>query len=629
MNRGDRLGPFLIEELLGQGGMGAVYRALDGRTGARVALKVILPEHASDPKFAERFRREGRLGTSIRDPHVVSVVDAGEVQGALFAAFELVPGGSLAGRLKERGPLPWREAAAMGAGIARGLAAIHRAGLVHRDLKPENVLVDASGAPKIADLGLARRTAGAASQALTRTGELLGTFEYMAPEQADSAKTVDARADLYALGATLHALASGSAPFEGSHLALLKQHLVATPPRLGSLVPDVPAELEELTLRLLAKEPGARGESAAQVAQELDDIAAGKARRRTSLRAPLAVLLLAAAAGIAIFRARGSPAAEVVPPPPVAVTPKVPAAPSPPTGPQAPAWVKRYAAEGKPVLQARDLPPGVRFGEQPGEYLNAKDESVLVLVPELSFQMGMSEYSGHEPHRVDLSPYLIGKDEVTNAQFGRWLGDRKTTAELEQRGHSMYWDVKEKALLPSVVQGATWRLPYPDKPPPGEHDPVVLVTWEEADEYCRDAGLTLPTEAQWEAAAAGTYRRELPWPQDSHDAASLHANVDALRDRPVAVGSYREGASWCGARDLAGNVYEWCQDLYEPYTAGRQSDPVVTTVMRLDAKRVIRGGSFKRGRDYARTFYRNQLPPGAYDDVGFRVALPLKLQKAR
>src|SRR5205814_2282371 len=153
--------------------------------------------------------------------------------------------------------LPWREAARIGAGIARGLEAAHAAGLVHRDLKPANVLLDAKGCPKIADFGLVR-TGGTDASALTGTSELLGTLDYMAPEQSEGAHSVGPAADLYSLGATLQALVSGKAPFAGSGLGLVRMHLMDPPPPLRKLVPDVPRELEAVVLRLLAKDPAER-----------------------------------------------------------------------------------------------------------------------------------------------------------------------------------------------------------------------------------------------------------------------------------------------------------------------------------------------------------------------------------
>src|SRR5262249_47609425 len=157
----------------------------------------------------------------------------------------------------------WREVADFGGQIARALEAIHGAGIVHRDLKPANVLVTAEGSVKLTDFGLAR---GVEVSGLTRTGEPLGTVEYMAPEQSDHARTVDARADLYALGCTLHCLAVGQPPFPGSGPQVILKHLRDAPTPLRARAPDTPASLERLVLALLAKDPTARPASAGEVA---------------------------------------------------------------------------------------------------------------------------------------------------------------------------------------------------------------------------------------------------------------------------------------------------------------------------------------------------------------------------
>ncbi|HZU99911.1 MAG TPA: serine/threonine-protein kinase, partial [Planctomycetota bacterium] len=202
---GRRIGRFVVERKLGQGGMGAVFLVADER-GARLALKLIAGE---DEDWTRRFEREARAALAIHHEHVARVLPLERHEGLLMLPMELLEGGTLKDVVKARGPLPWREAATLGAAIARGLAAIHAGGFVHRDLKPANVLLDGAGRPKITDFGLVKRASGVsvAPGVLTRTGEILGTFEYLAPELAEGSK-VDARADLYSLGATLYELLS-------------------------------------------------------------------------------------------------------------------------------------------------------------------------------------------------------------------------------------------------------------------------------------------------------------------------------------------------------------------------------------------------------------------------------------
>ena len=267
------IGTYEVGAELGRGAAGVVYRARERVTGREVALKVVSRELAASPGFYERFRREASAAARVLDVHVAALLGAGEQEGTLFLAFELVSGGSLADQLKARGRLPWREATSRAAEVARGLAAVHGAGLVHRDVTPANVLLDKDGHAKLADFGLVRRI-GARSPAdvgrLTETGEVLGTLEYLSPEQANGSGEVGPSSDLYGLGALLHALVAGEPPFRGDAYGLVKQHLLAPPPRLSSLVPDVPASLEATVQRLLEKDPVERGSDALAVAQELE-----------------------------------------------------------------------------------------------------------------------------------------------------------------------------------------------------------------------------------------------------------------------------------------------------------------------------------------------------------------------
>jgi tetratricopeptide (TPR) repeat protein len=291
----ERVGSYRIVAPLGEGGMGAVFRAVDERTGREVALKVLQPDLSDDPTFLARFQREARAAAAVRHPAIVTVHEASVSGQVAFMALELVNGGSLKDEIRRRERLPWREAASLFAQVARGLAAIHERGLIHRDVKPANVLLaDRPGEARqarLADFGLARRVDPRLSSAagLTKTGEIVGTFEYMAPEQAD-ARDVDGRADLYALGASLLEALTGRPPFEGSSLAILKQHMIDAPPSVRSRVSEVPPDLDRLVARLLAKDPAARG-TAGEIAAELERIASGPAAT-TGRRAPLAVVAL-------------------------------------------------------------------------------------------------------------------------------------------------------------------------------------------------------------------------------------------------------------------------------------------------------------------------------------------------
>jgi serine/threonine-protein kinase len=269
---GLRFGPFVLLEKLGEGGMGQVFKARDA-AGELAALKVIRKDRLDNPDAVRRFRREIEAAAGLRDEHVVACQGAYESEGALALALEYVEGTDLARLVQKRGPLPVAEAVEYVRQAALGLQHAHERGLVHRDVKPSNLMVTPAGTVKLLDLGLARREAlgeTEASSTLTRDGLVLGTPDYIAPEQIEDAHGVDGRADLYALGCTLYFLLSGQVPFPGGTVARkLTRHLSEEPAALESLRPDVPGTLAGVVRKLMARRREARYPSAAAAAEAL------------------------------------------------------------------------------------------------------------------------------------------------------------------------------------------------------------------------------------------------------------------------------------------------------------------------------------------------------------------------
>jgi predicted Ser/Thr protein kinase len=262
-------GRYRIERLLGRGGMGAVYLAKDQVLGEHVALKVISPAwHHDHEALVERFRREAAAARKVSSPNVIRIHDIGEAPGGLlYLSMEYFDGKTLAELVVGHGPLGKRDLRDIVGQVCDGLDAAHRAGVVHRDLKPQNVLVGDRNAVKIIDFGLAK-TAFAAG-GLTATGLLLGTPHYMAPEQVRG-KDVDARTDIYALGALAYHTATGRPPFEGDNpIAISFAHLSETPVRPRALNPAISVELDEMIMEALAKDPRDRPQSAATFRQAL------------------------------------------------------------------------------------------------------------------------------------------------------------------------------------------------------------------------------------------------------------------------------------------------------------------------------------------------------------------------
>jgi Tol biopolymer transport system component len=279
LDPGARLGPYEIVGPLGAGGMGEVYRAKDTRLGRDVAVK-ILPAHLSEnAEVRERFEREARAISSLNHPHICTLYDIGREGAADYFVMELLDGESLAARL-ERGPLKLDEALKIGAQIADALAAAHRAGIVHRDLKPGNVALTKAGA-KVLDFGVAKLRDEAIVDNVTRTtpltsqGTMLGTVQYMAPEQLEG-KPVDHRADLFAFGALLYEMLTGKRAFEGQSQASVIASILKEDPRpVSQLIPTTPASLDRVVTSCLAKDPEERWQSAGDLARELRWIAGG------------------------------------------------------------------------------------------------------------------------------------------------------------------------------------------------------------------------------------------------------------------------------------------------------------------------------------------------------------------
>jgi urea transport system substrate-binding protein len=267
------LAHYRVLKVLGRGGMGAVFQAEDTHLQRTVALKVILPEFATSDLARDRFLREARACAALRNDHIVTIYQVGQDRDVPYLAMEYLEGESLETRLQRTSRLPVNEVMRIGREIAIGLAAAHAHGLIHRDIKPGNIWLEApTGRVKLLDFGLARAAGGRSN--LTRTGGVVGTPEFMSPEQARG-QELDFRSDLYSFGAVLYALCSGQAPFHGdSVMAVLTALAVDTPKPLHELNPEVPAPLADLIMQLLEKDPAKRPANAAEVRLALEQMGA-------------------------------------------------------------------------------------------------------------------------------------------------------------------------------------------------------------------------------------------------------------------------------------------------------------------------------------------------------------------
>ena len=436
------IGPYRILRRLGAGGMGVVWEAHHPGLGRSVAIKQL--QGTVDPRALERFRREGELLSRLRHPGVVAVLELGGAPEGPFLVQELVAGESL-DKVLRRGPLPVRPAARIVRDVADALAAVHAAGMLHRDLKPHNVILRPDGTPVLIDFGLARDEQ---AERLTRTGEVMGSLAYMSPEQADGSKLIDARSDVYGLGAVLYELLTGAPPFQGTTLQVIADILARDPPWPAELRQDVPPDLDAVCRRAMAKQPEARYPTAGALRDDLDRFLRGLPpegapwhRRRGLLGAGVGAVL--ALAGLLLAVALLRPGRPVTPAPQPAPT----QSPAPPPLVPAPAPLLWAVPAGRALdyeLRLEDqvgvglirFQAGLRMlpaGSPEEERLPFACE-VLEVVCHHAGELGIAaDYDSSRP--VDPLNPLAALDAVKGLRFQVEL-DRRTGAVRSMRG----WD---------------------------------------------------------------------------------------------------------------------------------------------------------------------------------------------
>ena len=301
-----------LEELVGTGGMSSVFRARDRLLERFVALKILHEHYTDDAEYVERFRREARAVAQLAHPNIVTVIDRGEQDGRQFIVFEFVEGENLKQRVVREAPLPVEEAADLCTQVARALGYAHERGIVHRDVKPQNVILNDDGRAKVTDFGIARSLDVELGRGVTQTGTVLGTSDYIAPEQAQGGR-VDAQTDVYSLGVVLYELLVGDVPFRGDNfVAVAMQHVSAPVPSVLDRRGDVPPRLDLVVQRAMAKRPEDRHESMEELVDDLQlslhgpdwygdasertlvvPRAAPRGRRRRKRRGPIALIVLA------------------------------------------------------------------------------------------------------------------------------------------------------------------------------------------------------------------------------------------------------------------------------------------------------------------------------------------------
>jgi formylglycine-generating enzyme required for sulfatase activity len=652
---------------LDRGGMGVVYLARHRLTQRLEVLKVVNPHLlATQPGLAERFLREIRLAARLDHKNIVKVYTALQIGPLVVAVMEYVEGENLARVVKERGPLPLVNACYYAQQAAAGLQHAFEKGMVHRDIKPGNLRLARDGEEhivKVLDFGLAkvRREGEGTGHELTGTGQVLGTPEYMAPEQSEDAAGADIRADIYSLGCTLYCLLTGGPPFKAkSTFGLLQAHASQTATPLNEVRPEVPAELAAVIAKMMAKGPAQRYQAPAEVVRALALFV------KTGLR-PLA----------GVSPAEGAPDRPDTMGPAVARPVAIPVAKAadqtaPPTAPrQAPArkepkpgaggprkWRGVLAAGGVALLLAvaiglwasgalRDKRGDDSFrpetgaerpsqgaggrgggGDDPkpaqGDIVTRVKQVAgidLVPIPAGEFLMGSPKgdedaFDDETPqHKVRITkPFYLGKTKVTVGQFRRFVDVTGHTTEAEKAGDKY-----------------TWKKPgHNDRSfeQTDEH-PVVCVSWNDAKAYCDwldgrlngQGKVRLPSEAEWEYSCraqttAGPTTKYYFGDNDADlgDYAWYTSNTNDTGTRPC--GQKKPNAF--DLYDMHGLAWEWCADVKRKYEDHDETDPVGPTA--AGASRVVRGGSWYFDPRRCRAAFRSVLAPSYRSDrIGFRV----------
>ena len=652
--KGATIGQYRIIEQIGRGRMATVYKAHQPNLDRYVAIKVLAPDLAESKGFVTRFEREAKAVARLRHRNILTVFDYGRQADVFYLVTEYVRGGTLIGYLGWPQDLGY--AATVVYQVGDALAHAHRQGMIHRDVKPGNILMAEDDWPLLSDFGLVKMVED--SLHLTASGASVGTPQYMSPEQAQGL-AVDGRSDIYSLGAVLYEAVTGQPPFStDSPMAVILRHInePLTPPR--TLRSDLPKEMEYVITRALAKSSADRYQRMEEFLADLQEayplptnhvvahqgngqampqgpaasygpatttvVPAHQARKRAfpwagAIISVLVVLVLALTfllMWVTMTPSAPPPSATATVAPvasPSAVAPSPTVAPPSPTVPPPSPTVMPTSPTVEPVAP---VVPAVQTR------VWEADDAEMVFVPAGEFAMGSEELGDDERpvHTVYLDDFWIDRYEVTNERFARFVAATGHQTEAERRGWGWVWKDSEW----EEVEGADWRHPHgPQSSIEGRMDqPVVLVSWSDADAYCRWAGKRLPSEAQWEKAARGPATgsgrgHRYAW-GDEFDSGWTNTKESGWGDT-LPVGSFSpQGDSPYGAADVTGNVWEWVADWYgEDYYA--QSPAANPTGPASGTFRILRGGSWPFDEVYARTAFRyNVKPDYTYDFAGFR-----------
>jgi eukaryotic-like serine/threonine-protein kinase len=626
---------YRIENLIGIGGMGAVYRATRLLIGDEVAIKILQTEKIFDAHAAQRFQREARAAARLKHPNAVSIYDFGvSSDGLQYLVMELIEGRSLRDVLKQQGPLEPLIATEVTSQVCAALDEAHRQHIVHRDIKPDNIIINSSGSSlraKVLDFGIAKLRDDTASH-LTQTGSVMGTPHYMSPEQC-LGEELDQRADIYSMGVVLYEMLCGRVPFNSPiSTAVIVQHVNQPPPPLRTINAAISPQLEAVVLHALEKTREARPQSAHELARSVEAaVSRSSPAYNDLLTKPVSAFEASADDERTIekrlpagrFEASKS-SKEMMP------TVNL-SHPSGSTNQVAPAGVTaktgmtsgllRQAAMHKSALAALALVViAAMIGliwwgsskdrtSNTNSSTNSKPESPSTVTPNVNknrtredpvpppgmtyvaggaFNMGSNtgDQDSKPQHAVTVRPFFIDVNEVTREDYKKMIDETGRPAPAG-------W-----------VNG--------NYPPGTARHPVTGVSWADADVYARWAGKRLPTEDEWEFAARGSQGFTYPWGNAWKPGCANADQEGKARQEMADVGSYKCDTLFKTA-DMIGNAWEWTSSDWAPYPHGTLQHPS------QGGEKVIRGGSWESSREYASGVFRSGFA-GPGDKTGFRCA---------
>ncbi len=521
---------FRITGEIAPGGMATVYKGISESNGESVAIKVMAPVLGADPSFRRRFLEECQITQELKHKNIIRILAFGCIDSIYYMVMAHLPGGTLADRLKMK--IPENEAVSILAQVAEALGHAHDKGVVHRDVKPSNILFDRVGVAILSDFGIAK--AVIATSNATRAGMVIGTPDYMSPEQS-AGKTLDGRSDLYSLGIVFYEMLVGELPYKAEDpLALALKHrddpLPQLPIRLSKFQPTFE--------RLLAKQPDDRFPDAAALLAALD--------QNTSDRLPPTIL---------------RPQIEPQVTPKIEIKAEVKPETREEISPSRSWWratlavVVTVAAIGVAVwwLSTRPQltgPRAVQIGSTSEEI-----DAALALCSQYRQGCQRAWYEDEKIQTVALAPFALDETEVTNEEFAEFVAATGYSTDAEKLGYSTRLDPQLLAAI--EVRGYSWKTP--DGPGSSYRDrlnhPVTNMSYSDADAYCRWRAARLPTAPEWEYAARGDSRRIFPWGAEWNPVSAQWQNGQATGT--LAVGSIASGRTPDGLADLAGNVWEW------------------------------------------------------------------------